>query len=1367
MSLLQVVLVVTLVTVDYGYLIGTNSSPMILNKFDLEDDPLIESGADYNITCAGTHPLKWTYPEVSELKMHWTSFSTFTHEKSGTYESILQIKNMSYPYVGYYTCSSADNEDFDRIYLYVKDSNHLSVEDNYKLHYAVQNEETTIPCRPTSKDVEVTLKSYEDDSKRDPQVAHIFNPRKGFLLNITKGKGEDMFICSFQKGAIERSISVIVSVESAREFLPSPYIQDESNNHTDVGETLKLTCYLQETSTHIGFRWITPRGEFKHRGASDIDNNVSIEASKSVQKPDGKYLVSQLQIKNATQKDSGSYFCYVHDRQGHFETSQIDVIVHRKEDCFVEIREENNQRVINVNSNVVGQWVLDVIAHPYPVLTWYDNVGHEVKNNSIYYTEYNGGKAKFQIQNPQLGNSGKYTLKAVSSRGYQTDHCPMIAEYQLELNVTDKPSVCLANVNGKCKHKQNTPEFFIMGNEVLMTCLATGNPNPEVMWEEVCPEAHQPCEVHSQDCLGNDINRPSRFTTAACYNFTPSEDGQVKCITRNSLGSAELEVQYYVSDVVNGFNIFDFPPGAIIKSRTEVIVAENDTFTFTCGVSPKKSDQIEIFFNDEILNDRHELRFLNTSLSDQIKVTLTSLQLKDSGRYSCRIKILFDQSYEYLNVSLMVKEPRAPAIIESNFDGEILVDYPGMMKTITCVVEGIPRPTIEWYKDNQILEASDSIFIEHEGQTLRINRTKEVDEGVYRCEAGNSLGKTIREAELRIKVKPTSVKVYIYTGALIGFLLLFLIFALMFICVKNRKERRLKKLLKNLGLENFHKGNPENLNPDLGVDDQAELLPYDKKFEISIEDLKIGKQLGSGAFGIVMKAEARGIVPGEPKTIVAVKMVKENADQSYIKALVSELKIMVHLGKHINVVNLLGACTKNVAKRELLVVVEYCRFGNLQNYIYKHRGNYINQVDKITGDINYHIGADVLDRSYSVSSDPGTLRSTSTQYCSERTRTISTQLSCTGDETVILSNNSSQPEWRLNYKGDYRGDVKPISTRDLLAWSFQVTRGMDYLASRKVLHGDLAARNILLADNNVVKICDFGLAKTMYKDDNYKKKGNGPVPIKWMAIESIRDRVFSTQSDVWSFGIVLWEFFSLARTPYPGMEADERFYYKLIEGYRMESPDYAPKQIYKIMLNCWNYKPQARPTFANLAEKIGFLLESSVKKYYIDLNDPYLKMNTQKLDQDYLAMLSPPTFEALSTPTVHYYNDEVFRPLKLSVPHTLETNEDLSSKQIFSPRNPSENVFSFQDLNNVISESEEETGYLEPVSPDIAVSNPCYSYNQMSSFKRNMKPLQLENNYIMRPERKKLINSRDSGISSPVNIDIEMGSPKVNYMNCT
>lgn len=171
--------------------------------------------------------------------------------------------------------------------------------------------------------------------------------------------------------------------------------------------------------------------------------------------------------------------------------------------------------------------------------------------------------------------------------------------------------------------------------------------------------------------------------------------------------------------------------------------------------------------------------------------------------------------------------------------------------------------------------------------------------------------------------------------------------------MKVLKDRRQIALLKASGLANFHDGDLEKINPELNLNEQANLLPYDSRVEFPNENLKLGKQLGSGAFGVVFEATATGIVSHEMETTVAVKMVKKQTDNHVVRALAIELKIMIHIGQHLNVVNLLGAITKNVAQRELMVIVEHCRFGSLQEFLSKHYESFIDQIrdDVINSDI--------------------------------------------------------------------------------------------------------------------------------------------------------------------------------------------------------------------------------------------------------------------------------------------------------------------------------------------------------------------------------------------------------------------------------
>lgn len=208
---------------------------------------------------------------------------------------------------------------------------------------------------------------------------------------------------------------------------------------------------------------------------------------------------------------------------------------------------------------------------------------------------------------------------------------------------------------------------------------------------------------------------------------------------------------------------------------------------------------------------------------------------------------------------------------------------------------------------------------------------------------------------------------------------------------------------------------------------------------------------------------------------------------------------------------------------------------------------------------------------------------------------------CTG--TAICSRLGDESSLNLEYTEE-SSDSDHLNMEDLISYSFQVAKGMEFLSSRKCIHRDLAARNILLSENNVVKICDFGLARDVYKDPDYVRKGDARLPLKWMAPETIFDRVYTTQSDVWSFGVLLWEIFSLGASPYPGVCIDESYCRRLKEGTRMRAPDYSTAEIYQTMLDCWLDCPTDRPTFSELVEHLGNLLQASAQqdgKDYIPL----------------------------------------------------------------------------------------------------------------------------------------------------------------------
>lgn len=182
---------------------------------------------------------------------------------------------------------------------------------------------------------------------------------------------------------------------------------------------------------------------------------------------------------------------------------------------------------------------------------------------------------------------------------------------------------------------------------------------------------------------------------------------------------------------------------------------------------------------------------------------------------------------------------------------------------------------------------------------------------------------------------------------------------------------------------------------------------------------------------------------------------------------------------------------------------------------------------------------------------------------------------------------------------DYvRNNKDKTGSKALLNWSTQIARGMTYLEKKRLVHRDLAARNVLVQTPGNIKITDFGLAKLLSSDSDEYKATGGKMPFKWLALESLRHRIFTSKSDVWSFGVTVWELLTFGKRPYENIKSQDIL--AAIEGgLKLEQPEICSLDVFMVLLTCWDVHADARPTFEQLEDKFSEFARDPGRYLYV------------------------------------------------------------------------------------------------------------------------------------------------------------------------
>nr|KAF6486032.1 muscle associated receptor tyrosine kinase [Rousettus aegyptiacus] len=723
----------------------------------------------------------------------------------------------------------------------------------------------------------------------------------------------------------------------------------------------------------------------------------------------------------------------------------------------------------------VATFMCAVESYPQPEISWTRNKILIKLFDTRYSIRENG--QLLTILSVEDSDDGIYCCIANNGVGGAAESCGA-------LQVKMKPKITRPPINVK----------IIEGLKAVLPCTTMGNPKPSVSWIK-------------GDSTLRENSRIAVLESGSLriHNVQKEDAGHYRCVAKNSLGTAysklvKLEVEEesepeqdnkVFARILRAPESHNVTFGSFVTLRCTATGIPVPTITWIENGNAVSSGSIQESVKDRVIDSRLQLFITKPGLYTCIATNkhgekfstakaAATISIADFREYCLAVKELFCAK-EWL--AMEEKSHRRPHRSGTH---------------LPTVLECSKLPSMHW-------------------DPLACSRLPYLAfPPVMSSKPSVDIPNLPSSSSSSFSVSPT----YSMT-VIISIMSSFAVFVLLTIttlyCCRRRKQWKNKKresaavtlttLPSELLLDRLHP-NPMYQRMPLLLNPKLLSLEYPRN------NIEYVRDIGEGAFGRVFQARAPGLLPSEPFTMVAVKMLKEEASADMQADFQREAALMAEFDNP-NIVKLLGVCAVG---KPMCLLFEYMAYGDLNEFL----------------------------------------------------RSMSPHTVCS------LSHSDLSTRVQVSSPGP-----PPLSCAEQLCIARQVAAGMAYLSERKFVHRDLATRNCLVGEDMVVKIADFGLSRNIYSADYYKANENDAIPIRWMPPESIFYNRYTTESDVWAYGVLLWEIFSYGLQPYYGMAHEEVIYY-VRDGNILSCPENCPLELYNLMRLCWSQLPADRPSFASI-----------------------------------------------------------------------------------------------------------------------------------------------------------------------------------------